>query len=189
MKLCACGERIPGQIRVDGKVRNLCNRRKCLKCWPFKHKRVVVVEVAQAYREGRLDRARVRSRDWYYATKERLGRDPVGLCRAKRKAHVVKLIGSACQLCGYSKCLRSLSFHHVKPLEKERPVPFQLSLPRVLRELQHCVLICANCHGEVHEGLVLQERLVSLMSKVEAIIEPLHKLGSWEKLGLTARAA
>ncbi len=64
--------------------------------------------------------------------------------------------GNKCVLCGYNKCPRALSFHHVNPKSKS----FGLSVKGLTRswdkikaELDKCVLICANCHMEVHDGI------------------------------------
>lgn len=65
--------------------------------------------------------------------------------------------GGACVLCGYSRSVRALHFHHLDPDEKS----FALSgrgLCRPLAELRaeaaKCVLLCSNCHCEVEEGLI-----------------------------------
>ncbi len=55
--------------------------------------------------------------------------------------------GGECQICGYKKSIRALTFHHKKSGEKD----FGLS-ERV--ELDKCILLCANCHAEVHDGLI-----------------------------------
>jgi len=59
-------------------------------------------------------------------------------------------------ICGYDRCSGALDFHHIDPKEKE----FGLSVKRLTRswekmkkELDKCVLICANCHREVHAGI------------------------------------
>ena len=73
------------------------------------------------------------------------------------KQHLVNTFGGCCAICGYNQCLRSLSFHHRDPSKKD----FNRSKFRrkdiknfmFLRELEKCVLLCSNCHGEVHSGL------------------------------------
>lgn len=63
--------------------------------------------------------------------------------------------GSKCQLCGYSKCKSSLHFHHVDPSQKNFEISgnWGLSWDNIRKELDKCILVCANCHGEIHEGL------------------------------------
>jgi 5-methylcytosine-specific restriction endonuclease McrA len=64
--------------------------------------------------------------------------------------------GGACAICGYDRCLVSLHFHHVDPAEKSFPMTIAVSksLAAFRAEAQKCVLLCANCHGEVEAGLV-----------------------------------
>ena len=73
--------------------------------------------------------------------------------RRKRKVKLVKLKEGKCLICGYSKCIGALDFHHRDPKEKD----FQLNnraLGRkwevILKEAEKCDLLCANCHREFH---------------------------------------
>jgi hypothetical protein len=58
-------------------------------------------------------------------------------------------------LCGYDRCMISLHFHHVDPAHKEFPMTIAggKSLASLRAEACKCVLLCANCHGEVEAGL------------------------------------
>lgn len=60
-------------------------------------------------------------------------------------------------MCGYNRCLAALDFHHLNPLEKEFKVANykrpQMS-ESIRRELDKCVLVCRNCHSEIHAGVV-----------------------------------
>lgn len=72
----------------------------------------------------------------------------------ERKRKLVNLLGGKCSRCGYSKCLAALEFHHTDPENKS----FQLDLRslsnrsfKVCKEESHkCILLCANCHRELH---------------------------------------
>lgn len=59
-----------------------------------------------------------------------------------------------CARCGYNRCARSLEFHHTNAEDKEAVVSRLLgqgaSLKKLTIEIEKCVLLCANCHGEVH---------------------------------------
>lgn len=61
-----------------------------------------------------------------------------------------------CCICGYARCKRALEFHHVEPHEKDFVIAaaYTVSFARLKRELEKCVLVCANCHREIHAGLV-----------------------------------
>ena len=69
------------------------------------------------------------------------------------KQHFVDYKGGSCSLCAYNKCLSALEFHHVDPKKKE----FRLSriqgkknLHSYYNELEKCILVCSNCHKEIH---------------------------------------
>jgi len=63
--------------------------------------------------------------------------------------------GGACQVCGYKKCPRSLDFHHVDPSKKNLDFTggHTRSWKRIEAELKKTVLVCRNCHGEIHETM------------------------------------
>jgi hypothetical protein len=64
--------------------------------------------------------------------------------------------GGKCVICGYNKCSRALTFHHKDPGEKDFGLSekgLTRSWKKILEELDKCVLLCANCHAEVHDGL------------------------------------
>ena len=74
--------------------------------------------------------------------------------RYRMKARVIAYLGGKCVLCGYDKCARALCVHHLDPSKKEFAFSkINFSWEKVERELQNCVLLCANCHMEVHEGM------------------------------------
>jgi hypothetical protein len=64
--------------------------------------------------------------------------------------------GGACAVCGYDRCIVNLHFHHVDPSTKS----FGMSMARgksisaYRAEMRKCVLVCANCHGEIEAGVV-----------------------------------
>jgi hypothetical protein len=74
----------------------------------------------------------------------------------KIKQSLVAAAGGACVVCGYARCLVNLHFHHVDPSTKAFGVSVSSgkSLAAHLAEARKCVLVCANCHGEIEAGLV-----------------------------------
>lgn len=73
--------------------------------------------------------------------------------RLELRRWVVDRFGGACEICGYDKCLAALEAHHVDPRIKDFNISDVSSIDRIERELIKCVLLCANCHREVHDGL------------------------------------
>jgi hypothetical protein len=74
----------------------------------------------------------------------------------KVKQLLVDEAGGACAVCGYARCLGNLHFHHVDPSLKSFEVQMGLgkSLAAYRAEASKCVLVCANCHGEIEAGLI-----------------------------------
>lgn len=72
------------------------------------------------------------------------------------KKEFIRLRGGSCQLCGYDKTIQALEFHHINPDEKTMVLNHECSgnYLRKVEEMKKCALICANCHREVHYGLV-----------------------------------
>jgi len=76
--------------------------------------------------------------------------------RRKIREMAVKYKGGKCQLCGYKKCLQALEFHHINETGKDFGISdkgYTRSWERVKREIDKCILICANCHRELHVGI------------------------------------
>jgi hypothetical protein len=101
-----------------------------------------------------------------FSTRKRRGEDfPISYCktcerkldllkRRNYKSIFVEYKGGSCEYCGYSKSLAALEFHHRDPNAKD----FSISKKNVLdektkAELDKCLLLCSNCHREVHENL------------------------------------
>jgi transposase len=78
--------------------------------------------------------------------------------RRRRIKHIlVEDAGGSCRLCGYSRCVAALGFHHLMPIDKRFALSHRgvtRSLERAREEARKCVLLCANCHAEVEAGLV-----------------------------------
>ena len=65
--------------------------------------------------------------------------------------------GGKCEICGYTACLSALTFHHLDKNEKDFNISNEaLKHPyrKLKKEVDKCILLCSNCHIELHEGLV-----------------------------------
>ena len=64
--------------------------------------------------------------------------------------------GGCCQVCGYDRCIINLCFHHVDPATKafSMTTASGKGLAAYREEAKKCVLVCANCHGEIETGLI-----------------------------------
>lgn len=71
--------------------------------------------------------------------------------------------GGKCQRCGYDRCIEALEFHHLDSSRKEFGISskgYTRSWREIREELEKCILLCANCHREVHAGLQLPQETV-----------------------------
>lgn len=61
--------------------------------------------------------------------------------------------GHKCEKCGYNKCDEALEFHHIEQSEKDFCISdrnIKLDWEEIKKELDKCILLCANCHREEH---------------------------------------
>ena len=67
----------------------------------------------------------------------------------------IEYLGGKCAICGYDKCLRALSFHHIDPSTKSFGISGNhcLSWEKIKNELDKCILLCSNCHMELEDNL------------------------------------
>lgn len=68
------------------------------------------------------------------------------------KMRAVEYKGGKCEKCGYDKCISALEFHHLDPSEKEFTITqgYIKSWEKTKIELDKCILVCSNCHREIH---------------------------------------
>lgn len=81
--------------------------------------------------------------------------------RKKRKRTLIESMGGKCEVCGYDKCDRALTFHHRDPTTKEFSIGAMrtISLDKALHESKKCALLCFNCHMEVESGMIELESM------------------------------
>lgn len=73
--------------------------------------------------------------------------------RREVKLKCIEYKGGACARCGYNKCPTSLSFHHQDADGKDFGISsngYSRSFEKCKPELDKCILLCMNCHGEIH---------------------------------------
>lgn len=84
--------------------------------------------------------------------------DNVKNWRKTTKSRIILAMGGSCCLCGYNKCNSALALHHLDPSQKD----FSIASVRanikswnsIVQELTKCILVCHNCHSEIHSGIV-----------------------------------
>ena len=71
-----------------------------------------------------------------------------------KKLEIVVSAGGCCSICGYHQNLAALVFHHIDSSSKDFKLDMRSlsnrKLDPVLAEIDKCILVCANCHAELH---------------------------------------
>ena len=77
------------------------------------------------------------------------------ILRRSMKKQAIKILGGKCSICGYNKCVDALEFHHKNPKEKDFKIGSgnTMSWNDYKAEALKCILLCSNCHKEIHSEL------------------------------------
>jgi hypothetical protein len=92
-----------------------------------------------------------------YKDRARYNIEAVARRRKRLKDMAVQLKGGRCQFCGYHRYAGALEFHHLTEGNKEFGLSTRgltRSWEKIKAEVKKCILVCANCHREIHGGLV-----------------------------------
>lgn len=85
--------------------------------------------------------------------------EPVSIWRKKLKQRALALFNNKCSICSYNRCSAALEFHHLDPAKKDFSISSAYANPKkwdtIVAELKKCVLLCSNCHRELHQGLIV----------------------------------
>jgi transcription elongation factor Elf1 len=72
--------------------------------------------------------------------------------------------------CNYEKCIQALEFHHISNEKKDFGISdkgYTRSWKKVKEEIDKCVLVCANCHRELHVGIKQLSREIEIEKRGE----------------------
>ncbi len=91
--------------------------------------------------------------EYYQQEKQRaLERNRINKEKLRQWIRTQKL-SVGCSFCGYNKCAAALDYHHPNP-DKEGGVGNAVrngwSRSRIENEISKCMVLCANCHRELH---------------------------------------
>ena len=91
--------------------------------------------------------------------KRRKNAEAVSRRRKKIKLMAVEYKGGKCQNpeCGYLKYVGNLEFHHLEPSKKDFGIASNghtVSWDKIKNELDKCIMVCSNCHGEIHGNIL-----------------------------------
>jgi len=164
MKVCKkCGESFKVHVVIDGKERNLNTRKYCLNCSPFlQHNTRNIDKDIEGFKKC-TKCGILKPINLFYKRRTKTSNNSQSYCmdcsnelnreRFKRnKQDAVDYKGGKCSICGYNKCVDALDFHHINPEEKDvdsRRIK-GWSKEKRNKELDKCILVCSNCHREIH---------------------------------------
>lgn len=166
MPVCKlCNNSFPNRIKIDGVVKSLSSRKFCLSCSPFGERNTRnLLKSNDKFKVCPKCNEEKNISDFSLRNKNR--DKPSSYCklcisnsynyrRKDLKIMAVKYKGGKCIYCSYDKCLSSLHFHHLNPKTKSFSISSACySINKIKEELDKCILVCSNCHGEIHEGLL-----------------------------------
>lgn len=89
----------------------------------------------------------------------------------KKKLDLIEMMGGKCELCGYNKNISALDFHHKDGYEKGFEVKIQYlnhkSDDEILEEALKCMILCANCHREMHNPHLDTNHVKRVLDKIK----------------------
>lgn len=104
-------------------------------------------------------------KNYEYRCRTRCGSCNTKIRRFRAKAAAIKYLGGKCVKCGWSGNQAALQFHHKDPSKKDFIIGnvANKSWDSIKKEMQKCILLCANCHMIEHstknEEIFLKEVL------------------------------
>lgn len=136
MPICnQCTNEFPNRIFQDGKEYILHRRKYCTSCSPIGTRKFCGPKPSLKPKTKRKNNSKA--------------------YRRKKKMKALEYLDGKCRICGYDKCISALSFHHLDPNNKQFNVSYywEYSWDFLKPELDKCIVLCCNCHAEVHEGI------------------------------------
>jgi RNase P subunit RPR2 len=80
-----------------------------------------------------------------------------------RKLQFLLEAGGCCGRCGYNRNFAALTWHHVEPAKKRFSLDIRAMSNRsedeLRSEIKKCVVLCTNCHAELHFPQMARERM------------------------------
>jgi len=91
----------------------------------------------------------------------------------KRKLELIKSRGGKCENkeCGYHKNIAALDIHHKDPTLKNFRLDIRnlsnRKMKDILKEFEKCLILCANCHREIHHPTLELDDLDEMLRNVD----------------------
>lgn len=154
-----CGKKFSRRVIIEDKERILSNRVYCFECSPFGSKDIFQKRILNTLCDKDKLTCTICGKTYKYtrhgSTYKKCASCCVNRTKETKKLKMIVHKGGKCAKCGYEKCKKVLCFHHIDKNKKR----FNLSgahcrcWEEIEKELKNCVLLCMNCHGELHDSL------------------------------------
>lgn len=161
-KCFKCNEQFHNFVIIDGKRKNLQNRKYCLKCSPFGLHNTSRLEnydktnnnttfLCKKCKQEKLKNGKRKGYTCHSCwLREEANKKLIQSRNYKNK--LVEMKGGECKMCGYCKNISALEFHH---LDDKNFIVSSGSRnkinEKIINEINKCDLLCCNCHKKVHE--------------------------------------
>lgn len=109
-------------------------------------------EEVQAHRKTAA--AKAYRHQWYETHKQQICQKQQTRTASIRAIVQAEKVRRGCEVCGYNKCVDALDFHHDHEKSFVLASCHRFPLEKVQQEMQKCVVVCANCHREIHSKRV-----------------------------------
>lgn len=111
----------------------------------------------QKWRDAHREEQKEYKRRHYLKHKKQVKKEVAARKRILQEKLVAYKKGLKCQYCA-ENYIRCLEFHHTNPKKKDNNIATAVAhgwgWDRILCEIQKCVVVCANCHRKLHDGIL-----------------------------------
>jgi hypothetical protein len=156
MPICKlCKETFPNRLKIDGKIRNLKNRKYCIKCSKFGLHNTTKLD--ETFKERKCQKCQtILTRNNTYKSRRRICKKCLNKqnweISVNHKKRAVEFLGGKCIRCGFDENYIVFEFHHPNS-DKEKSwgeLRNKKGWESILKEIKKCQLVCSNCHKIIH---------------------------------------
>lgn len=119
-----------------------------------------------------------KTRKYNNTNKGKINSFKVSECRRNNKLRLIDYKGGKCERCGYEKSIPgAYDFHHLNPNEKDFGIAKAgntRSLEKLKKEVDKCILVCRNCHAEIHYEIEI-EKIQKIKKEICLFPDTLHR--------------
>lgn len=161
-KCFKCKRKFCSFVYINGKRKNLQNRKYCLDCSPFGCHNTTKLEkyettkneehfICKICKQEKLKKDKRRGYTCQECWLKSEANKKLNQSREYKKI-LVKIKGGKCEKCVYDQNISALEFHHMSDKDFIISSGSRNKLTeKIINELRKCKLLCCNCHKKEHE--------------------------------------